>query len=62
MDEKLKKILFIKAESALAAYHASMLTKFPSEEAKRRHEHFQVLWDLIEEAHLEEDFERWKEG
>lgn len=62
MDEKLQKILFIKAATALEAYHASVQTKFPSEEAKRRHERFQALWDVIEEAHLEDDFERWQEG
>lgn len=62
MKEELKKILFIKAVAALEAYQASVGTRFPSEEAKRRHERFCAIWDIIEEAGLEEEYERWKEG
>lgn len=59
MKEDLKTILFIKAEIALMAYQAA---HWPSPEAKLRHAQFCALWDLIEEAHLDQEFEEWKEG
>lgn len=61
MKEDLKKILFIKAAMALEAYQAAA-ANWPSQEAKARQERFCVLWDLIEEAHLDEEFELWKAG
>lgn len=62
MKEDLKKILFIKALAALEAYQAAVGTRFPSDGAKLRHERFCAIWDIIEEAGLEEEYEVWKEG
>ena len=62
MKEELKKILFIKAVAALEAYQAAVKTRYPSEEAKYRHERFCAIWDVIEEAGLAEEYETWKEG
>lgn len=62
MHEDLKKIVFIKAYKALAAYQAAVSTRFPSEEAKRRHEQFCAIWDIIEEARLEAEYEEWSQG
>lgn len=59
MKEDLKTILFIKAEIALMAYQAA---HWPSQTAKDRQTQFAALWDLIEEAHLDEEFELWKAG
>lgn len=62
MKEELKKILFIKALAALEAYQAAVAAHWPSPEAKIRQAQFCALWDLIEEAHLDQEFEEWKEG
>ena len=62
MNEDLKKILFIKAMAALEAYQAAVGSRFPSAEAKRRHERFIAIWDIIEEARLEDEYQTWKEG
>lgn len=62
MKEDLKKILFIKALAALDSYQAAVKARYPSEEAKFRHERFCAIWDIIEEAGLDEEYEEWKEG
>ena len=62
MKEDIKKILFIKAMSALEAYQAAVAAHWPSQAAKDRQTQFAALWDLIEEAHLDEEFELWKAG
>lgn len=61
MKEELKKILFIKAAMALEAYQAAA-ANWPGQAAKDRQTQFAALWDLIEEAHLDEEFELWKAG
>ena len=62
MEEKLKKILFIKANSALESYQASVGAAAHSPEAKRRHERFCAIWEIVEAAGLEDEYQRWKEG
>lgn len=62
MDGDLKTLLFIKASTALTAYQACVSARYPSPEAVRWHDRFCGLWDLIEEAHLENEYEVWKEG
>lgn len=62
MKEDIKKILFIKAMAALEAYQAAVQTRYPSDEAKFRHERFCAIWDVIEEAGLDQEYEAWKEG
>ena len=62
MKEDIKKILFIKALAALEAYQAAVAARFPSDEAKLRHQRFCAIWDVIEEAGLDQEYEEWKEG
>jgi hypothetical protein len=62
MKEELKKILFIKAMAALEAYQAAMSAKQSADETKIRHERFCAIWDVIETAGLEQEYETWKEG
>lgn len=62
MNEELKKILFIKALAALEGYQAAIGAKVGSDETKRRHERFCAIWEIIESAGLEDEYEKWKEG
>lgn len=62
MREDLKKLLFIKAMAALEAYQAAVSAKPSSPETKIRHERFCAIWDIIEAAGLDQEYEVWKEG
>jgi len=62
MKEDLKKLLFIKAMAALEAYQAAVAAKPSSPETKIRHERFCAIWDIIEDAGLDQEYETWKEG
>ena len=62
MKEELKKTLFIKAMAALEAYTAAVKAKPSADETKIRHERFCAIWDIIETAGLEQEYEVWKEG
>lgn len=62
MKEELKKILFIKAMAALEAYQAAVSARPSADETKIRHERFCAIWDVIETAGLEQEYETWKEG
>ena len=62
MKEELKKILFIKAMAALEAYQAAVSAKPSADETKIRHERFCAIWDVIEAAGLDQEYEVWKEG
>lgn len=62
MKEDLKKLLFIKAFAALEAYQGAVGARIASRETERRHERFCAIWDIIEEAGLEREFEAWQEG
>jgi hypothetical protein len=62
MKEDLKKILFIKAMAALEAYQAAVSARPSSDETKIRHERFCAIWDIIETAGLDQEYETWKEG
>lgn len=61
-DFDLKTTLFVKASSALTAYQATVNTKYPSQEAERWHDRFFSLYELIQAADLETEYETWKEG
>ena len=62
MEEKLKKILYIKTMNALDAYQAAVAAAPFSDETKRRHERFCAIWEIIEAAGLEGEYQVWKEG
>jgi hypothetical protein len=62
MKEDLKKLLFIKTMAALEAYQAAVAAKPSAPETRIRHQRFCAIWDVIEEAGLEEEYEVWKEG
>lgn len=62
MKEDIKKTLFIKALAALEAYTAAVKAKPSADETKIRHERFCAIWDIIETAGLEQEYEVWKEG
>ena len=62
MKEDLKKLLFIKTMAALEAYQAAVGARISSDETKRRHERFCAIWEIVEDAGLAEEYERWKEG
>lgn len=62
MKEDLKKLLFIKAMAALEAYQAAVAAKPSAPETKIRHERFCAIWEIIEDAGLADEYEKWKEG
>ena len=61
-DFDLKTNLFVKASAALTAYQATVNAKYPSPEAERWHDRFLSLFELIQSAGLEAEYEAWKEG
>lgn len=44
------------------AYQAAVSAKPSADETKIRHERFCAIWDVIETAGLEQEYETWKEG
>ena len=58
----LKTTLFVKTSTALTAYQAAVSAKPSSPETKIRHERFCAIWDIIESAALDQEYETWKEG
>lgn len=62
MEEGLKKTLFIRVMAAMEAYRAAVAVDPSSAETRIRHERFCAIWDVIEDARLDEDYQRWKEG
>lgn len=60
--EEFKALLFRKAETALTAYQAAVAAHYPSPEADRRQAMVCALWDVIETARLDREFEEWKAG
>lgn len=60
--DKVKQVLFVKATAALEAYQATVGAAAFSAEAKRRHERFCAIWEIIEEAQLSDEYQVWKEG
>jgi hypothetical protein len=48
--------------AALEAYTAAVKAKPSADETKIRHERFCAIWDIIETAGLEQEYEVWKEG
>ncbi len=62
MKEDLKKLLFIKTMAALEAYQAAVAAKPSAPETKIRHQRFCAIWEIIEDAGLADEYEKWKEG
>ena len=62
MHEDLQKVLFIKAMTALEAYQAAAGAGIASDEARRRHDRFCAVWEIIEAAGLADEYQVWQEG
>ena len=62
MKEDLKKLLFIKTMAALEAYQVAVAAKPSAPETKIRHQRFCAIWEIIEDAGLADEYEKWKEG